>query len=51
MIDDNVAYVSAVLDEVAHQHGEARRVVFAGFRRASRPRSEPRAVDRIRRVV
>ena len=31
MIDDNIAYVSAVLDEVVHQHGDARRVVFAGF--------------------
>ncbi len=31
MIADNIAYVSAVLDEVVRQYGDARRVVFAGF--------------------
>ena len=31
MIDDNIAYVSAVLAEVVRQYGDARSVVFAGF--------------------
>jgi predicted esterase len=51
-IDDNVRYVDAVVDEVARQCGEPRRLVFAGFsqgvamayRAAARGRRTPHGV-------
>jgi predicted esterase len=51
-IDDNVRYVDAVLDEVARERGEPRRLVFSGFsqgvamayRAAARVSRRPHAV-------